>query len=55
MRTLGLPAEAGYQGWVSIEDLSWPDASQAISFNAAALTGMNAPGWRTARPDTTGT
>jgi sugar phosphate isomerase/epimerase len=51
---LGLLAEAGYQGWVSIEDLSWPDARQGIRFNAAALARLNAPGWRTALSDATG-
>jgi sugar phosphate isomerase/epimerase len=45
---LGLLAAAGYHGWISVEDLSWPDASEGIRFNAAALTRLNAPGWRPA-------
>jgi len=45
---LGLLEAAGYSGWVSVEDLSWPDARAGIHFNAAALGRLNAPGWRAA-------
>jgi sugar phosphate isomerase/epimerase len=44
---LDLIEATGYDGWISIEDLSFgADSSQGIGHNADVLTRLAAPGWR---------
>jgi sugar phosphate isomerase/epimerase len=46
----------GYDGWVSIEDLSFPgDSRVGIGHNAAVLGRIDAPGWRPATQAATDT
>ncbi|MCE0765283.1 chorismate-binding protein [Pseudonocardia kujensis] len=45
-RVLGLLDDAGYTGWVSLEDLTFAHDSRAgIRYNADVLSRLRAPGW----------